>query len=96
MIDWANLGANALWILGCAIALAALSHASWQASLHRDSITAWLTQPGYMRTLSFAGIFFCAGQVLLSNARVPGFVFAILCVMFVVVFVLSYRRKTDS
>ena len=40
MIDWFNLAANSLWILGCAIALAVLSYASWQASLRREKIGA--------------------------------------------------------
>jgi hypothetical protein len=92
MIDWANLGANALWILGCAIALATLSYANWQAAIHEAKIAAWLTLPGYMRALAFAGIFFCAGQVFLAEALVPRLLFALLCVMFVVVFALSYRR----
>ena len=33
MINWMNLAANTLWILGCAAALAILSYANWRALL---------------------------------------------------------------
>ena len=38
MIDWLNLIANTFWILGCALALATVSYAGWQASVEDKKI----------------------------------------------------------
>jgi hypothetical protein len=61
MIDWANLAANALWILGCALALGTLSFASWEASLYKEKITARLRRPALQFALNLAGLLFCLG-----------------------------------
>ena len=62
MIDWFNLVANALWILALAIALAVVSHASWQASLSHEKFRTRLGQPGYQRAFDLAAVLFCAGM----------------------------------
>ncbi len=67
MIDWYNLAANALWILGLAIALAVISHASWQASLHHERLRLRLGQPGYQVFLDVAAVLFCAGMAATSR-----------------------------
>lgn len=66
MIDWFDLFANSLWILGCALALAALSYASWQASLAGEKLGAHLEMPGSRRALFASGLLFCTGLAILS------------------------------
>jgi hypothetical protein len=61
MIDWYNLLMNALWILACAIALATLSYASWQASAMGVKFRERLGKPGMQISLNVAGLLFCAG-----------------------------------
>lgn len=66
MIDWFNLMANALWILGLAIALAVISHASWQAALHHEKLRLWLARPGYQMYIDLAAVLFCLGMAATS------------------------------
>ena len=61
MIDWYNLLMNSLWILACALALATLSFASWQASVTREKFRKQLSQPGFQISFNIAGLLFCIG-----------------------------------
>ena len=38
MIDWWGVFSNAIWISGAALALAALSYASWEASVQHQRL----------------------------------------------------------
>ena len=67
MIDWFNLAANALWIIGMAIGLAVVSHASWQASLHHEKLRARLAQTGYQIFIDLAAVLFCLGMAATSR-----------------------------
>jgi len=86
MIDWFNLVMNSFWILGCSIALATLSYASWEASTMKDKFIIRLKQPGYQISLNIAGLLFCIGlagtsdvvwQQILWGLLGLGFVFQI-------------------
>jgi hypothetical protein len=55
MIDWINLAFHALWILGCASALAALSYASWEATLLGVSLRSRLQQAAYAKAFNLSG-----------------------------------------
>jgi hypothetical protein len=61
VIDWLNVAANSLWIVGCAIALAALSRASWQSTIQQVKLGAILGRSGYQIALTIAGSLFCLG-----------------------------------
>jgi hypothetical protein len=67
MIDWFNLAANALWIFGLAIALAVISHASWQASMYHEKLRSRLAQPGYQIYITLAAVLFCLGMAATSR-----------------------------
>lgn len=67
MIDWFNLAANAMWIIGLAIALAVVSHASWQAALHHEKLRSRLAQPGYQIYIDLAAVLFCLGMAATSR-----------------------------
>jgi len=61
MINWLSLAFNSLWILGLALALAAFSYASWQASLRKEKLGYRLRQPNIQNWLNIAFALFCFG-----------------------------------
>lgn len=67
MIDWLNLAANSLWIIGCAVGLAAISYASWEASLNQVKLRQKLRGAGYQAAFNAAGLLFCVGLAGLSS-----------------------------
>ena len=91
MIDWSNLAANSLWIVGCALALATISYASWQAAINGEKITTCLSKPGYERALILAGALFSAGQFWLGASLLQRALWAILGALLLVLFWLSLR-----
>jgi hypothetical protein len=92
MIDWGGLAANALWILGCALALAVFSFASWQASVHAEKLVARLNQPGYQRFLYLSGGLFCGGQALLAQDAIRAAVWTALGLLAAAGLALTMRR----
>lgn len=64
MINWFNLGANALWVIGCAVILATLSFASWETSLSRQKLAERLKQRSSLLTLNLGGLLICLGAAL--------------------------------
>ena len=77
MIEWVGVAGGALAILGCALALAALSRASWLAALGHERARVVLGRPGTQAWLAAAGMLFAGGQVILAGtpaARALGWV----------------------
>lgn len=66
LIDWFGVFYNALWILGLAIALAAVSYADWRRRLSqpRLSLRQALGQPSFQAAWSLGLLLFCAGLAL--------------------------------
>lgn len=67
MIDWPDLAANAMWVLGGALALAALSYAYWQAGAHGEQLRVALARPRLRIALDLAGVLVCLGLGLASR-----------------------------
>ena len=67
MIDFRSVAANALWILGLALILAALSWARWVAARENVRFRVALRYPGVARALDGGLMLFCAG--LAATAR---------------------------
>lgn len=61
MIDIWSIAANALWILGLAFFLAALSWANWAAARERIPFRSGLGRPGVRRAVDGGLVLFCAG-----------------------------------
>lgn len=61
MIDLCSVAANALWVLGLALILAALSWANWVAARERIRFRSALGQPGIRRATDGGLVLFCAG-----------------------------------
>ena len=82
MIDWISVGSNALWILGCAIALATLSYASWEASVYNEKFTARLMRTPILACLNLAGLLFSLGLAATSDAVIEKVLWLVLAVAF--------------
>ena len=84
MIDWLNLGANALWILGCALGLAGLSHASWEASLRGVRLRRQLGRASSQRVFSLAGTLFSLGLAGTSDSSLETALWLALALAFLI------------
>lgn len=93
MIDWSNLLFNSLWILGCSLALAVLSYASWRASLEGDKFRARLAGRNSQKWLSIAGMLFCAGLAGTSGPIWQVFFWGALGVVFLAQWVVLLLGK---
>lgn len=82
MIDWSGLLGNSLWILGCAAALATISHASWEASSRDERFLSVMRLPGYQIALALAAISFCVGMCGVASSSVETVVWLFLAVGF--------------
>ena len=82
MIDWISVGSNALWILGCAIGLATLSYASWEASVYNEKFTARLRRPSLLSCLNLAGLLFSLGLAATSDTVLERILWLVLSIAF--------------
>jgi hypothetical protein len=64
MIDWFNVFANALWILGLAALLAAFSLAHWQAGLQVKPLRQVLSEPPFRMAIAAGILLFASGFML--------------------------------
>lgn len=96
MIDWGNLAANALWIIACAIVLATLSYASWEASLAKTRMSERLRLPAYQASFNLAGLLFCAGLAWLSDSLLMRIVWIILAGISLALFILSLKARKSQ
>ena len=93
MIDWLNLIANTFWILGCALALATVSYAGWQASVEDKKMRIVLSSPGYMISLYTAGAIFSIGLAATSDRIWEIILWTILVILFIIQAGLSVHQK---
>ena len=82
MIDWIGVGSNALWILGCAVALATFSYASWEASVYNEKFTARLRRTPILACLNLAGLLFSLGLAATSDAAIEKILWLVMAVAF--------------
>jgi len=96
MIDWLDLAANSLWIMGCTAALATLSYAIWMASMRQKMLHTILAEYQYQIALNLSGILFCLGLVATSEEVWEILIWLLLGFMFaaqVVIAILKNRKK---
>ena len=96
MIDWLNLIANSFWILGCALALATLSYASWQASGKNEIMRMVLSSPGYKISLYAAGALFSIGLAATSDRIWEILLWTILAILFIIQACYSIYQKNKT
>ncbi len=91
MIDWPRVLFSAVWIGGAALALAALSYASWLASLRGERLRAVLQQPTYQLLLRVAACLICVGLGLTAAGLVT-VLWLILAVISAAAFISLWRK----
>jgi hypothetical protein len=96
VIDWFNLAANSLWILGCALALASFSYASWRSSLMGGRLRDYIESPGVRQVLYLAGFLFCVGLAILTGSLLERIIWAVLSLAFIVGLLLAARQKDSA
>jgi hypothetical protein len=84
MIDWFNLGMNALWIIGCAVFLATISYVSWEASSKHEKFRTRLNQPQANIFLNVAGLLFCLGLAGTTDVTWQRVLWILLAVGFII------------
>jgi hypothetical protein len=98
MIDWTNLLLNSSWIFGCALALAALSYASWDSSISKEKLLVCLGKSKIQLTLNISGVFFCVGLAGTSDVSWQRILWILLALGFLVQIVIGTSQvlKNDK
>jgi hypothetical protein len=96
MIDWYNLLMNSCWILGCSLALATLSYASWEASTLKEKFFNRLKLPGYQISLNIAGLLFCIGLAGTSSVVWQQILWGLLGLGFVFQIFMEIKRSRKT
>ncbi|MCL5275020.1 MAG: hypothetical protein M1434_09810 [Chloroflexi bacterium] len=92
MIDWFGLAANAVWIAGCMLALAALSIGQWRARNEAARLRDVLARPMTQVALFIATVLFCLGMLATSSTWLERIAWGALAIAFSVQGLLAYRR----
>lgn len=96
MIDWPLVLSSAVWIGGAALALAALSYASWSASVRGARLRTVLQQSEYQRLLLAAATLICIGLGLTSGSWLETMMWFILAVLGAAAFISFWRKARRS
>ena len=85
-INWVSIVGNALWIIGAAAALAALSYADWQRRLAQPprSLRQALRHRTFQAAWNLALLLVCVGMALLSDVWWMKLLWAALALAFLV------------
>jgi hypothetical protein len=94
MIDWWGVFSNAIWIGGAALALAAVSWASWQASVDHQRLRQALGQSSIQAALNIAGALFSLGMAATARSPLEIIIWLILAALFVYQWIRDRRAKT--
>ncbi len=92
LIDWYNLGVNALWITALALLLTAAGYAWWQAGLRRESVRRTLARPAYQMAINLCGVLFTAGTGLAESRPWARALWALLGLGFAASAVAAWRQ----
>jgi hypothetical protein len=81
MIDWWLIFSNALWLVGGALVLTAVSYAGWRASVTGERLRAVLGRPKIRMTLGIAGTLACLGLAATSRSIVEVILWLVLALV---------------
>lgn len=98
MIDWLGVFNNALWIIGLAVVLAAVSYADWQRRLSTEkrSLAQALAAPTFQISWSIGLLLFCVGLALTSRVWWQMALWALLALAFLYLGVDAWRRSRST
>ena len=91
MIDWWGVFSNAIWIGGAALALAAVSYASWQASVDGQGLRQALGRSSIQVPLNIAGAMFSAGMAATARYLLEIVIWLILAALFIYQWLRAHR-----
>ena len=83
MIDWPHVALNALWIIGCAVILAAFSYANWMAHMRGVSTRQLLRAPGFQLPFLIGMGLISLGLFFLSRSWLERLLWGICMIFFV-------------
>jgi len=97
VIDWANVFANALWVLGLALMLAVASHASYRAHAERAPFWMILAQPAHA-AIALSGLaLLAAGLALTSTGSLwEVLVYWAIAIVSTAQAAMAYRRRREA
>ncbi len=93
MIDLRMVASGALWILGLAVILAALSWGNWEAKVSRSRLREALARPHLQCTISAGLALFCVGLALGANRWWERALWAVLGAFWLVQMAWSIKLK---
>ena len=95
-IDWREVFSNALWIFGCALALAVLSYADWRAAQHHEKLRAQFARSNIRLAFDAALVFICLGLAATSDSALTVIIWLILAILSIGQAILDWRalRRT--
>ena len=93
MIDWWGVFSNAIWIGGAALALAALSYASWQASVNHQRLRQALGQSAIQAALNTAGALFSLGMAATARSPLEIIIWLVLAGLFIYQWIRDRRAQ---
>ena len=96
MIDWIAVVSNAIWICGCALALATVSYAHWEANARRERLRANLRRPRQRIAIGLAGALVCLGLAATSRSTVEFIVWLALTAAFLIQVFRQWRSIRHS
>ena len=92
MIDWPLVLSSAVWMGGAALALAALSYASWSASVRGERLRTVLQRPAYQLLLLAAACLIGVGLGLTAPTGLETVGWVILAVISAAAFISLWRK----
>lgn len=93
MIDLLSVGADALWVLGLALILAALSWANWVAVRERIPFRRALGRPNVRLTIDSGLVLFCAGLAATGRTRWEQVLWSMFAVGFIALAIWEERAS---
>ena len=82
MIDWFQVAFNSLWIVGCAVILAAFSHANWLAGVRGVRTRQLLGVPAFQLPFSIGLVLVTLGLFFLGRGWLERGLWAAFAVLF--------------
>jgi len=88
-----DMATNALWIMGLAVVLAALSYASWLADQRKTRLRRVLNEAVFQVPFAAGMTLTCAGIFFHSRSLLERIAWAVLAVLFAAQGVATWREK---
>ena len=96
MINWINLVANSLWILGLSLGLATLGVLYWEGGVHALRLRDQLARPGPRLAINLAGLLFCLGLAATGTYILERLLWLLLGLIFLLQIILARSRGSSS